>query len=95
MGTVNLNDQRAQVEILRWCKAREAEIADMKAQARAAVEAALGDNDAGTIDGELAITWRTQKRKALDQKALKEHEPEIHESYTKTTEVRRFEVFGG
>ena len=57
------------------------------------VEAALGDNDAGTVDGELAVTWRRQKRKALNQKALKEHEPEIAESYYETTEVRRFEVY--
>ena len=36
MSTVNLDDLRAQVELLRWAKARKAEIADVEAQARAA-----------------------------------------------------------
>ena len=93
MSTVNLNDLRAQVEILRWVKAREKELADMKATARDAVEAALGDNEAGTIDGERAVTWRTQKVRRLNQKALKEHEPEIAENYTEVNEQRRFEIY--
>ena len=93
MSTINLNHLRAQVEILRWAKARKAEIADVEAQARAAVEAALGEfGEEGTVDDEVAVTWKTGKRRALDQKALKENEPEIAEQYMKTTETRRFEI---
>ena len=47
----------------------------------------------GTVDGDVVVTWKTQKRRALTQKALKEHQPEIVESYMETTEVRRFVVF--
>jgi predicted phage-related endonuclease len=94
MSTVNLDSLRAQVELLRWARARKTEIADVERQARDAVEAALGDNEAGTIDGELAVTWRTQKVRRLNQKALKEHEPEIVARYTDTNEQRRFEIYG-
>ena len=93
MSTVSLDNLRAQVELLKWAKARKAEIADVEAQARAAVEAALGDNEAGTVDGELAVTWRTQKVRRLNQKALKEEHPELVESYYETNEQRRFEIY--
>ena len=93
MSTVNLDALRAQVEILRWCKEREKEIADMKAQARSVVEAALGQSDAGTVDGELAITWRHGKVKRLNQKALKEKHPELVEEFTDVNEQRKFEIY--
>jgi len=93
MSAVNLDHLRAQVEILKWAKSRKKEIADVEASARAAIEEALGDNEAGTVDGELAVTWKAQKRRALNQKALKEEHPELVESYYETTETRRFEVY--
>lgn len=92
VSTVNLDAHRSAVELLRWCKARKGEIADIERKARAEVEAALGDNEAGTVEGELAITWQTSKRRALDQKSLKHHEPEIAERFMETTEVRTFKV---
>jgi predicted phage-related endonuclease len=93
MSTVNLDHLKAQVELLRWCRARESEIADVKKQARAAIEEALGDNESGSVDGELAVAWRTQKRKSLNQKILKENFPDAYENSLETTEVRRFEIF--
>jgi predicted phage-related endonuclease len=93
MSTVNLDDLRAQVELLKWAKARKAEIADVEATARAAVEAALGDSEAGTVDGELAVTWRTRKVRRLNQKALKEAHPDIVEEFTAPNEQRYFEVY--
>ena len=92
VSTVNLDEQRSAVTLLRWCKERKKEIADVEAKARAEVEAALGDNEAGTLDGNLAVTWRSQKRRTLNQKALKEAHPILVEEFTAPTEVRRFEV---
>lgn len=89
---VNLDELRAQVEILRWAKERKAEIAEVEKTARAAVEEALGDNDAGTVDGFLVISWKAHKRTALDQKLLKSLYPDVDAECRTTTEVRRFEV---
>ena len=93
MSTVNLDNLKAQVELLRWCRTNKAQIAEVEKSARAAIEEALGDNESGSLDGELAVTWRTQKRKSLNQKYLKEHYPDVYEEALETNEVRRFEIF--
>jgi len=93
MSTVNLDDKRVQIEVLKWAKARRKEIDDIEREARDVIENALGDNEAGTVDGDVVVTWKTGKRRALNQKALKENHPEIVEEFTDTTVVRRFVVF--
>lgn len=92
MSAVDLNSVRAAVEILRWAKLRKAEIKELEENARATVESALGDAELGLVDGVPAIKWKSSKRTALDQKALKEHCPDIVAEFMKTTEVRRFEI---
>lgn len=91
-AVVSLDDLRAQVEILKWCKAKRAEIKELEDNAKEAVQAALGDNEAGTVDGELAVTWKVSKRTALDQAYLKKTFPEVAAECQVTSEVRRFEV---
>ena len=88
----DLNAVRAQVEILQYCKERRTELADVEAQAKAAVQEALGDDDTGTLDGREVVYWRRHKRTALNQTLLAATYPEICESCKTTTEVRRFEV---
>lgn len=88
----DLNDVRAQVEILRWCKTRRAEIKELEDQAKAVVQAAMGDDDTGTIDDQPAITWKAHKRTALDQSYLKKQFSDIYQECLTTSEVRRFEV---
>jgi predicted phage-related endonuclease len=92
VSTVNLDAHRSAVELLRWVKAHKSEIAEVERKARAEIEAALGDNEAGTVDGELAITWQSSKRRVLDQEALRNAHPDIAEEFKKTTEVRTFKV---
>jgi predicted phage-related endonuclease len=89
---VSLDALQAQVELLKWAKARESEIAEVKANARAAIEDALGDNEVGTVNGEPVVTWKHYKRRSLAQKALKAALPEVAEQFMETTETRRFEV---
>lgn len=89
---MNLDEMRAQVEILRWCKQKRAEIKELEDTARSVVQDALGDDDTGTVDGEVAVTWKTSKRRALDQKALAAAHPDLVEEFKTATEVRRFEV---
>lgn len=82
----------AQIEILRWAKNRRAEIKDIEDAAKAVVQEALGDNDEGVIDGHVVVTWKSHKRTALDSAALKREQPDTYALYSKTSEVRRFEV---
>lgn len=88
----NLNELRGQVEILKYCKAKRAELKELEDNAKAAIQDALGDDDAGTVDGELAVTWKSSKRTTLDQQYLKKTFPQVVAECQVTTEVRRFEV---
>lgn len=92
MSRVNLDELRAQLEILRFIKDKRAELKQLEETAREAIELALGDNDEGTLDGHVVVTWKTHKRKALNQKLLRDTYPDVYENCKDTTEVRRFEV---
>lgn len=88
----DLDNLRAQVEILKWARAKKAEITELENNAKAAIQEALGDDEAGTVDGHTVVTWKGHKRTSLDSAALKKADPETYALYSKTTEVRRFEV---
>ena len=87
-----LDDLRAQVEILRWCKEQHAKIKELEDQAKAAVQDAMGDADTGILDGEIAIAWGSYKRNAFDQKAFKALHPEMFEEFKSSTPYRRFDI---
>lgn len=82
----------AQVELLKYCKRKEAELKAIAQQARSAIEEALGDSEIGTVGGEEVVRWRHIKTHRLDQKALKADHPDIVAGYTEAVETRRFEV---
>jgi len=88
----DLDSLRWAVEALQWTKQRKAEIKEVEDQARLAIETALGDDAEGTLDGHVAIKWKYHKRRALDQKTLKQTFPDIYEVCMSTSEIRRFEV---
>lgn len=88
----DLEAVRQHIEILRWCKQRRAEITELENQAKDIVQAALGDDDTGTLDGKPVIAWKTHKRTALDQKHLKASFGDVFAECQTTSEVRRFEV---
>lgn len=88
----DLTALRAQIEILRWCKTRRAEIKELEDQAKEVVQAAMGDSDTGMLDGQPAIVWKSHKRTSLDQKYLKDKFADVHAECLVTSEVRRFEV---
>lgn len=92
MSRRNLDELRAQIEILRYCRSKKAELKALEDNARAAVEEALGDADEGTVDGEPAVTWRFHKRTALDQRVLKQSFRDVYDVCLRTSEVRRFEI---
>ena len=92
MAKVDLEKLRWAVEALREVKHRKAELKATEDLARDAIEQALGDSDAGELDGHVVITWKFIKRNALDQKFLRETYPELYESAKRVTETRRFEI---
>ena len=88
----DLSAVRANVEVLQYCKKRMAELKEMQEQSRAIVEEALGEHESGTLDGEEVIAFKHLKQRRLNHSKLRELYPEVAESCTDTTELRRFEV---
>lgn len=92
MTNVDLNHVRDQVQILKWAKARIAEVKELEKNARDAIEEALGNNDIGQLDGETVVTWTTHKKRQFQQAKLKEEHPELVEQYTELIEARTFKL---
>jgi predicted phage-related endonuclease len=92
MSSRNLEDLRGQVEIVKYCKTKTAELKELQDKAVDEIKAAMGEAENGMLDGEPVIRWDHQKRVSLDQKALKDERPEIAAEFMVATEVRRFQV---
>jgi predicted phage-related endonuclease len=89
---MDLKHVEEHVRRLQIAKKVTAEMKEMAEASRAAVEEALGDNEAGELDGELVVTWKHGKTSRLNQKALKAERPEVVAEYTEAKAERRFEV---
>lgn len=89
---MNLEAVRAHVEVVRFCKRKQAEYKEMEERSRAAIEEAMGADEVGELDGEQVIVWKHITSRRLDQKALKAAHPSLADEFMVTSESRRFEV---
>jgi predicted phage-related endonuclease len=95
LEAIEIDNMQANLAILRHCRMKKAEIAELEQNARAAIEAALGDCEAGIIGGRIAVTWKRSTRSAINQKLLRDRFPDVAEQVTTVTEVRRFDFSAG
>lgn len=82
---------RLAVKQWRLCKADKRQAADDEKDMAAVITAALGVAEELTIDGERAVSWRTQSARRLDTKSLAAAHPDIAAEFTveSTTRVLR------
>jgi predicted phage-related endonuclease len=92
MSEVDLGEVRGHIETLRFVKAKMAALKELEKQARAAVEAAMGEHEVGVLDGEPAVQWPHFKEQRFDQSAFGDEYPDLLEQYKTAREKRRFEV---
>lgn len=90
--STDLSPVRHFVEVLDYVRGEKARLTELEKAARAEIEAVIGDDQAGELDGQTAITWETTKRTALSQSVLKRDYPDVAAACMETTEVRRFLV---
>lgn len=65
----------------------------IQANARAAIELALGEAEVGTVAGAKAVTWTHSERTTLDAKKLQEDLPaDVLAPYMRTTPTRTFKL---
>jgi cytochrome c-type biogenesis protein CcmH/NrfG len=83
------------LDLMRAAQADKARAQAVIARCRDLIEEALGDNDEGTIGGEVAVTWRTVTSRRLNQTAIKTLiAPELLEPCWTETTTRQFRVIG-
>jgi hypothetical protein len=92
MSEIDLEPVRGHVEVLRWCKQQRAIIKATEDNARAAVEAHMGNRQIGLLDGEPAIQWPSYKENRFDSAIFRAEHPEMWEQYKAMNEKRRFDV---
>lgn len=63
-----------------------------KAELRADIEIALGDNETGVIDGTAVVRNTFVKTNRLNQRALKATLPEVWANFVEPSESRRFTI---
>ena len=63
---------------------QEDEVREIESQ----IMAELKDAEGGVVDGDLVVTWKTQRRTSLDQAALKKAHPDLAEQFAKSSEYR-------
>ena len=88
---MSINEMEAKARELRQLQAL---IEEAQAEAEAIkddLKAAMGDSEAVQA-GEYKITWKPVKSSRIDTAALKKALPDVAESFTKETTVRRFTV---
>lgn len=80
--------------VLEQAEKQKAVIEDTIANAREKIEAALGDQVDGTIDGRPVVRWHhTAAPRRFDKKALGKDHPDLVEKYTVVGKPgRRFEI---
>lgn len=81
-------DTAACVDLLKAAKVDKAVAEQRENEAKAQLQAALGDAEAGLVGGERVVSWRTQSARRLDGKALREAHPDIAKQFTNETTQR-------
>lgn len=59
-----------------------------EAQLKAQIARAMGEAEFGTIDGNVAVTWKHQSRTSFDQKRFQAEHPALFEKFQKSTKTR-------
>lgn len=89
--SVELGDRGAEVLAeLRALKDVAKATAEKIAVAENTIKAALGDTEAGTVDGAQVVTWKAVQTTRVDTTRLKASAPDIAAEYSITTTSRRF-----
>lgn len=79
---------------IRQCDAQIKQLEEAKAVARKHVEAALGDAEVGTVDGQPAVRWTWVRSSRFQTTKFREQHPDLYAEYTSAQVTRRFIVGG-
>ncbi len=88
---VDLGDEGATLLIdLRIAQKAKKEAEQAETAAKAKLMSLMGKAELGSVNGEIAVSWKPVETNRLDQKRLKADHPEIVEAYSAISVSRRF-----
>jgi len=90
-----IDDHEALISQLRQIQAEKKELAAREDELKAELGLALDGSTAGTIDGNVAVTWKQQSRSSFDQKTFALEHPELYAQYRTSNTFRVLRLTGG
>lgn len=87
-GSVDITPAAALIDVIRDISIQKQQLADQESELKARLATMLGVFEAGTVDGEVAVTWRSQVRTSFDSAAFKAAHPELYKQYQKQGSFR-------
>lgn len=89
-NTVDLAAVRDHIAALKTVEAQLRALNETKASLQNDIKAALGDNEVGTVDNQVAVTWkRNAKTRFFNKSALAKDHPALVDEYTELREGNR------
>ena len=82
------------LDVLRELTVQKKELADQESELKARIGALLGVFEAGTVNGDVAVTWRSQPRTSFDSKRFEKDHPELFKEYQKESSFRVMRLKG-
>lgn len=93
-GSVDITEAAPLLDVLRELNVQKKELADQESELKARIGALLGAFEAGTVNGDVAVTWRSQSRTSFDSKRFEKDHPELCKEYQKESSFRVMRLKG-
>lgn len=91
-GAIELDSYTSELERLREVRATQKTLGEEQNQLENTIKAALGTHETGTVNGRVAVTWKTQKTRRVSLDILRDKYPREAAECETITEFRRFIV---
>ena len=86
------SSMKQQIVALKQVKQQMKELEATEDRIKAELCGLMGEAEYATLNGTLALTWKTSERTSLDQKKLEQEHPALVEKFKKTTTIRTLRV---
>jgi predicted phage-related endonuclease len=70
------------------------ELTAIEDELKGRIASLLGSADTGTVNGDVAVTWKQQKRSSFDGKGLLKTHPDLYDEFTKISTYRVLRMKG-
>lgn len=93
-NTCEIDDHYNLLSQLRQVQGQKKLLSDLEDELKAEIALALGGATTGTIDGNVAVTWKQQSRSGFDSKRFASEHPELYSQYQSTNTFRVLRLKG-